>query len=104
MTAQYSGKADHPRRFSSQGSRPVISNIGGLRDVPYLTSDLLTGGEPEELWASDIGCGLYRSGVGADVSTLWFGGHDCTARRAVARPRMSGNQAISEVFEKEGIK
>src|SRR6516164_5526940 len=32
------------------GSRPVVPNIEGLRDVPYLTSDLLTNDEPMELW------------------------------------------------------
>src|SRR5260370_12167673 len=32
------------------GSRPVVPNIEGLRDVPYLTSDLLTNNEPIELW------------------------------------------------------
>jgi mercuric reductase len=31
------------------GSRPVIPPIEGLRDVPYMTSDLLTSGEPTEL-------------------------------------------------------
>ena len=32
------------------GSRPVVPNIEGLRDVPYVTSDLLTNDEPMELW------------------------------------------------------
>jgi len=31
------------------GSRPVIPDIDGLQDVPYLTSDLLTSDEPVEL-------------------------------------------------------
>lgn len=31
------------------GSRPIIPNIPGLADVPYLTSDLLTHGEDDEL-------------------------------------------------------
>ncbi|MEX2047908.1 MAG: mercury(II) reductase [Chloroflexota bacterium] len=31
------------------GSRPAIPPIPGLADVPYLTSDLLTSGEPSEL-------------------------------------------------------
>jgi mercuric reductase len=31
------------------GSRPVIPDIEGLQDVPYLTSDLLTSDEPMEL-------------------------------------------------------
>jgi mercuric reductase len=33
------------------GSRPVIPDITGVEDVPYLTSDLLTSGEPVELKA-----------------------------------------------------
>jgi mercuric reductase len=38
------------RIFIATGSRPVIPNIVGLRDVPYLTSDLLTNDdEPMEL-------------------------------------------------------
>lgn len=32
------------------GTRPVIPNIPGLADVPYLTSDLLTADEPQELF------------------------------------------------------
>ena len=32
------------------GSRPVVPDIEGLRDVLYLTSDLLTNDEPMELW------------------------------------------------------
>ncbi len=32
------------------GSRPALPPIDGLEDVPYLTSDLLTSEEPQELW------------------------------------------------------
>ncbi len=32
------------------GSRPTTPEILGLADVPYLTSELLTSGEPMELW------------------------------------------------------
>ncbi len=33
----------------STGSRPVVPEIDGLRDVPFLTSDLLTNDEPMEM-------------------------------------------------------
>ena len=32
------------------GSRPILPDIDGLRDVPFLTSDLLTNDEPMEMW------------------------------------------------------
>jgi len=75
------------------GSRPVVPNIEGLRDVPYLTSDLLTNDEPMELWELPgsliiLGAGLYRFGVGADVSPFWRQGHDCPAQPAIARARL----------------
>jgi mercuric reductase len=72
------------------GSRPVIPDIEGLRDAPYLTSDLLTNDdEPMELWELPrsliILGGLYRFGVGANVSSLRCRGCDSPAQRAVAR-------------------
>lgn len=62
--AVYSGHADfvdpHTLRVDGRelradqvlvatGSRPAVPPIPGLADVPYLTSDLLTSGEPSEL-------------------------------------------------------
>lgn len=37
------------RILIATGSRPVLPDIGGLSEVPYLTSDLLAGDEPEEM-------------------------------------------------------
>jgi mercuric reductase len=49
-TVQVNGNQITGARFLiATGSRPVIPNIVGLRDVPYLTSDLLTNDEPVEL-------------------------------------------------------
>jgi mercuric reductase len=93
------------------GSRPVIPNIVGLRDVPYLTSDLLTNDEPIELEelprslivlgggyiALELGQMFRRFGVEVTIlqrsEQLLAHGYE---------PEVG--QAISEVFEKEGIK
>jgi mercuric reductase len=93
------------------GSRPVVPNIEGLRDVPYLTSDLLTNDEPMELWE------LPRSLIilGAGYIALELGqmfhrfGAEVTIVQRSERLLAHGyepevGQAISEVFEKEGIK
>ena len=93
------------------GSRPVIPNIVGLRDVPYLTSDLLTNDEPIELEelprslivlgggyiALELGQMFRRFGVEVTIlqrsEQLLAHGYE---------PEVG--QAIGEVFEKEGIK
>jgi len=93
------------------GSRPVVPNIEGLRDVPYLTSDLLTSDEPMELWelprsliilgagyiALELGQMFHR--FGAEV-TLVQRGEQLLAHGY--EPQVG--RAIGEVFEKEGIK
>lgn len=49
-SVQVNGGAIAGERFLiATGSRPVIPDIPGLSDVPYLTSDLLTHGEEAEL-------------------------------------------------------
>lgn len=51
-TVEVSGKHLTGGRFLvATGSRPVLPEIPGLADVPFLTSDLLTHGEAEELTA-----------------------------------------------------
>jgi len=63
-------------RAHRHGSRPVIPDIEGLEEVPYLTSDLLTSEEPMELQALPLLCSLWgrihRIGIGADVPSLRY--------------------------------
>jgi len=93
------------------GSRPVVPDIDGLRDVPYLTSDLLTNDEPMEMWklprtiiiigggyiALELGQMFQRFGVEVTVlernEQLLAHGYE---------PQIG--KAISEIFEHEGIR
>jgi mercuric reductase len=93
------------------GSRAVIPEIEGLRNVPYLTSDLLTNDESMELWqlprsliiigggyiALELGQMFHRFGVQVTIlernGQLLAHGYE---------PQVG--KAIGEVFEKEGIK
>ncbi len=93
------------------GSRPVLPEIEGLRDVPYLTSDLLTNDEPMELWelphsliilgggyiALELGQMFHR--FGAEVTIL-----ERSRQLLSHRFEPEVGKAISEVFEGEGIK
>jgi mercuric reductase len=93
------------------GSRPLIPNIVGLRDVPYLTSDLLTNDEPMELVelprslivlgggyiALELGQMFRRFGV--EVTIL----HRSAQLLAHGYEREVG-ETIGEVFEQEGIR
>jgi mercuric reductase len=93
------------------GSRPVIPKINGLRDVPFLTSDLLTNDEPMEMWeqprslvvvgggyiALELGQMFCRFGV--EVTILE---HNEQLLAHGYEPRIG--QTIGEIFEKEGIK
>jgi len=93
------------------GSRPVIPKIDGLRDVPFLTSDLLTNDEPMEMHQ------LPRSliVVGGGYIALELGqmfcrfGVEVTILERNAQLLAQGyepqiGKTIGEIFEKEGIK
>lgn len=93
------------------GARPVIPEIDGLREVPYLTSDLLTNNEAMELRelprsviilgggyiALELGQMLHR--FGAEVTIL-----ERSAQLLSQGYELEVGEAIGEVFEKEGIK
>jgi mercuric reductase len=92
------------------GSRPVVPNIEGLRDVPYLTSDLLTNDEPMELW--ELPGSLIVLGAGYIALELGQMFHRFGAKvTIVQRSRQllahgyepEVGEVIREVFEKEGI-
>jgi len=93
------------------GSRPVVPNIEGLRDVPYLTSDLLTTDEPMELWELPRSLIILGAGyIALELGQMFhrFGAEVTIVQRSEQllahgyEPEVG--QAISEVFEKEGIK
>jgi mercuric reductase len=92
------------------GSRPVIPKIDGLREVPFLTSDLLTNDEPMEMmelprWLIIIGGGyislelgqMFRR-FGAEVTIL-----ERNEQLLAHGYEPQIGKAISEIFEKEGI-
>src|SRR5439155_8913993 len=93
------------------GSRPVIPEIEGLRNVPCLTSDLLTNDEPIELWELPrsliiIGGGYIALELGqmfrrfdAEVTIL-----ERNAQLLAHGYEPQGGKAIGEVFEREAIK
>ena len=93
------------------GSRPVIPDIEGLSDVPYLTSDLLTHGESMEMWklprslmilgggyiALELGQMFRRFGV--EVTILQRSGQLLAHGY---EPEVGA--AVEEAFKKEGIR
>jgi mercuric reductase len=93
------------------GSRPVIPKIDGLRDVPFLTSDLLTNDEPMEMHelprsliivgggyiALELGQMFCRFGV--EVTIL-----ERNAQLLAHGYEPQIGKTIGEIFEKEGIK
>jgi len=93
------------------GSRPVIPEIEGLRNVPCLTSDLLTNDEPIELWELPrsliiIGGGYIALELGqmfrrfdAEVTIL-----ERNAQLLAHGYEPQVGKAIGEVFEREAIK
>jgi len=95
----------------STGSRPVIPKTDGLRDVPFLTSDLLTNDEPMEMRelprsliiigggyiALELGQMFHRFGV--EVTILERN------EQLLAHGYEPGvGKTIGEIFENEGIK
>lgn len=93
------------------GSRPVIPQIAGLRDVPYLTSDLLTNDEPTEMRelprsmiilgggyiALELGQMFKR--FGTEVTII-----DRNEQLLAHGYEPQVGRAIGEVFVKEGIR
>src|SRR5215471_10310221 len=92
------------------GSRPVVPNIEGLRDVPYVTSDLLTNDEPMELWELPRSLIILGAGyIALELGQMFhrFGAQVTIVQRSEQllahgyEPEVG--EAIREVFEKEGI-
>ena len=93
------------------GSRPVLPEIDGLSDVPYLTSDLLTNDEPMEMTtlprsllivgggyiALELGQMFRRFGV--DVTIL-----ERNEQLLAHGYEPEVGQAILDVFEEEGVR
>ncbi len=95
----------------STGSRPVVPEIDGLRDVPFLTSDLLTNDEPMEMHelphslmilgggyiALELGQMFRRFGVAVTIlernNQLLAHGYEPAV-----------GKTIGEIFENEGIR
>ena len=92
------------------GSRPVVPNIEGLREVPYLTSDLLSNDEPMELWELPRSLIILGAGyIALELGQMFhrFGAEVTIVQRSEQllahgyEPEVG--QAIGEVFEREGI-
>jgi mercuric reductase len=99
------------RILIATGSRPVVPNIEGLRDVPYLTSDLLTNDEPMELWELPRSLIILGAGyIALELGQMFhrFGAKVTIVQRSQQllahgyEPEVG--EAIHEVFEKEGIR
>ena len=93
------------------GSRPVVPEIEDLRDVPYLTSDLLTNDEPMELWELPPSLIILGGGyIALELGQMFhrFGSEVTILERSQQllahgyEPQVG--KAIREVFEDEGIK
>jgi mercuric reductase len=93
------------------GSRPVIPDIDGLREVSYLTSDLLTSNEAMELRELPRSVIILGAGyIALELGQMFhrFGAEVMILQRSAQllshgyEPEVG--EAIGEVFEKEGIK
>jgi mercuric reductase len=91
------------------GSRPLLPDIEGLDEVPYLTSDLLTSDETQELWALPKSLVIVGGGyIALELGQMFhrFGTHVTILERG---PRvLSGNEpeislAIAEILQAEGV-
>lgn len=110
-TVEVGGKRLTGERFLiATGSRPVLPNIPGLNEVPYLTSDLLTHDEAPEL--KELPASLLI--VGGGYVALELGqmfarfGTKVTILERNAQVLAHGyepaiRQAIGQVFTEEGI-
>jgi mercuric reductase len=92
------------------GSRPTIPAIEGLDQVTYLTSDLLTSGEPQELWERPksliiVGGGYIALELGQMFQRL--GSQVTILERSAAilpgyEPEVSAS--LTEILRDEGLK
>jgi mercuric reductase len=110
-TVQVDGKRlSGEKILIATGSRPVLPDIDGLRDVSFLTSDLLTNDEPVAMWelprslivlgggyiALELGQMFHRFGV--EVTIL-----QRSAQLLAHGYEPEVGETLGEVFEKEGI-
>lgn len=93
------------------GSRPVAPEIDGLDDVPFLTSDLLTGDEAMEMRELPRSMIIIGGGyIALELGQVFrrFGAEVTIVQRSGQllahgyEPEVGG--AIAQVFEKEGIR
>ncbi|MDR7510569.1 MAG: mercury(II) reductase [Armatimonadota bacterium] len=92
------------------GSRPATPPIEGLDTVPYLTSDLLTSGEPQELWELPKSLVIVGGGyIALELGQMFqrFGTTVTILERSERvlpgyEPEVS--LAIREILEDEGVK
>ncbi len=109
-TVAVDGRALSGEQFLiATGSRPVIPPIEGLDQVPYLTSDLLTSDEPQELFelprsliivgggyiALELGQMFHR--LGSQVTILE------RSRRLLENYEPEVSLALAEVLREEGV-
>ena len=93
------------------GSRPVAPEIDGLREVPYLTSDLLTNDEPMEMRELPRSLIIFGGGyIALELGQMFrrFGVEVTILQRndqlLAHGYEPSVGRTIGEIFEKEGIK
>lgn len=91
------------------GSRPVLPDIEGLDDVPYLTSDLLTSDESQELWTLPKSLVIVGGGyIALELGQMFqrFGTQVTILERGLRvlsgfEPEVS--LAIAEILQAEGV-